>query len=102
MKGRILQIRGTIEEQKAKLRRARRIYFRLICPAVMKDETNFTLNFCVNRLRNSGLYASTAPDKDLRYTILRHAWKMDTRPWGWHEWVAKNGFARFKFQRMAA
>lgn len=61
----------------AKLRRARRLYVRLIRASVMLDRTGNQLYVYARRMQDVGLYSPITQVKYIAYAILNRAYKTD-------------------------
>lgn len=85
-----------------RLRRARRLYFRLCAPAVLSAVDNDLMVVMTRKMIERGLYAhnpaTSIPFRDFRFKIVRHLYWMKTTPeerkrlWHWMNWCRANGF----------
>jgi hypothetical protein len=105
MNGRLLQrltsARQSYREQGSLLRRVRRLYVRLVWPAIQADPTDATMNYCARRMAECQMYALPAANyiRPVRQSILRMAWKIETgapsrfgHPNGWFFWLRRTGW----------
>lgn len=92
------------------IRRVRHLYIRVCRLAVLTDPTNQSLDRAAQRMVDVGLFAPTRPLKEVRYTILKRLWTIETgkHRWspferdGWHNWYRAQGFAGGQWRRDAA
>lgn len=83
------------------IRRVRLLYIRFVWMHVLTDPTQGSLDRAVKRMKESGMYASATGDRQVRYTILRRCWTLETGKvhWShfekdnWHAWHQRHGFA---------
>lgn len=100
----ILEVRTVNRLTGHKLRRARRLYIRLVYTSCLADETGITLNRCVINAKNRFLYSEKSHPKDVRWSFLRRFWKLtpgyeDNR--GWFRWFAEYGLRQARFDNSA-
>jgi hypothetical protein len=72
---------------------------RVVWPAIKADETGAILERCAQRMIEAGMYALPKCERDVRYSILRRAWKIETgapssfgHRDGWFHWLNRSGF----------
>ena len=58
-----------------RLRRARRLYGRLVVLAICQAPTESVLWACVEKAKANGLYSSLTADVDVAFSLLRYAFK---------------------------
>lgn len=81
-----------------KLRRARRLYIRIIRPAVMLDRTGKNLKALAKRMKATGLYSMLGHEGNIQMRILQTIYAIDmagcesSRVIGFHDWVHRNGW----------
>ena len=84
-----------------RLRRARRLYFRLCLPAVLASTDNSVMVAMTGKMIERGLYAQpggSVPWRDFRFKIVRHFYWASTTPaerkrlWHWMNWCRENGW----------
>lgn len=86
---RLIPIRASMREQNRILRRARHLYIFLARNDIVTTEA---LKICARRMKEAGLYADATGDKDVRFSILRHKWKIETGGKDWHRWARSTGW----------
>ena len=97
---RLMKLQTDAANARKLLRRVRLLYIRIVWMHVLTDPTQDSLDRAVLRMRDSGMYASTTGERQIRYTILRRCWTLETgknrwRPYelnGWHDWYQRHGF----------
>jgi len=97
---RLARLQNDMAAARRLLRRVRRLYIRAVYLAVMTDPTNGSIERAAQRMLDVGMYASLQGMKNVRYTILRRCWTLNTgksfwRPGeydGWHCWYQRQGF----------
>jgi hypothetical protein len=105
---RILAARKSYRDAGNVIRRARHLYMAITWPAIAADTTGATMDHCAQRMLDAGLYwPPTKPLREVRYSILRRAWKLETgapqwnNPNTWHNWYPRLGFTPFHWRRNA-
>lgn len=88
--------RSTLSAQLALLRRARRLYIRLVHDKIV---STVTLDYVARRMRDSGMYSNCTPPRSLRFSVLRSKWKLETGNRDWHGWCRKNGWAFYHWEK---
>lgn len=98
---RIIVARKAYRDAGRIIRRTRHLYIRLVWPAIKADATGRLIEACAKRMIDSGMYALPKSERDVRFSILRRAWKIETgapgrfgHPDGWFLWLNRNGFSR--------
>lgn len=110
---RLFAARDDMRKQRRLLARARRLYVRFCRHAIAQDLTGDVLEQCAARMLDSGMYSDCQPRSaalhDIRYSILRQMWRLDSHPGArakripmWHEWAFQNGWAVHVWKRLAA
>lgn len=85
------------------LRRARRLYMRLIRASVMLDRSGNQIYIYAKRMRKVGLYAPLTPYKFIACSILKHAYKTDRNSAQTHKiytfevWLRRNGWEGYGY-----
>lgn len=88
-----------------RLRRARRLYFKLVRPYIPDgvDGKRMVLNL-VDRVQESGLYSPSTSKRDLAFSVYRQMYQCDKRmnhnhknirrDKCWYEWLVLHGYGR--------
>lgn len=102
---RLTDARLTMREQAKILRRARLLYIRICRNTILYDDNGWTLEKCARRMQEAGMYAPSRAIRDMRFSILRRLWKIDS--WegsrlNWHEWRREMGYTNVDFKRDVA
>ena len=102
MKIELTEIRAINRMSGYQLRRARRLYIRLIYTSCLADESGITINRCVLNAKARLLYAEKSHPKDIRWSFLRRFWRLtegyeDFR--GWFRWMEDHGLRQCRFDK---
>lgn len=95
--------RKMVSMSASRLRRARRLYFRLVCPAIPSGaEGRWMIRELVPRIKARGLYSPNTDARSIEFTFYRklyeHSHKFPDqsqtirRNKGWFEWLMANGY----------
>lgn len=101
IKRRLQVSRDTISEHLAILRRARRLYVTMVRSKIVDT---FSINRAAEQMKDAGMYSAGTPLVQIRYSILRRMWRLETGGHEWHRWVQVNGWTFYTFvkQQQAA
>lgn len=100
--------RKDFTESNARLKRARRLYMRLVYRAVLADETSKTLRKVAKRAQEYGLYSLKSGREDIHTWMLSEVWKLDTNQPSYvtyehhdsfKEWLRKHGWSYWRLER---
>lgn len=100
----ILKQRAFFDMSSAQLRRARRLYMRLIRAEVMLDRSGVKIYQYCRKMRRSGLYSPMQPDKYIACAILKKIYSIDTQAFASHgiasydQWLRRNGWEGYPYQ----
>lgn len=96
--------RRKYEYSAAKLRRARRLYFKIVSKHVPDGEEGVaTVRDMAARLQERGFYSKNTPVGDICFRCYRQMYKYTSDKWeGWTDWRMRRGYGQYPWVRNVA